>query len=212
MPPELTPTRTRLLSLILSLGKDATITRVAEKARVSKAAISNHVTALRTLGYLEESAGRYAPLTLTDRARQILQIGIPIYGQIAAGRPILADQAPDQTTPSLDALLGVRDGDFLLEVRGDSMTGIGVMHGDWVLVRPASTVQDGEVAVVLIPGENTATLKRVLHFHGEVILSSENPDHPRMSFPAEQVVIQGKMIGRVGMVPARATVPNRSRD
>ncbi len=203
MPPELTPTRTRLLSLILSLGQDATTTRVAEKARVSKTAISNHVTALRTLGYLEESAGRYAPLTLTDRARQILQIGIPIYGQIAAGRPILAEQTPDQTTPSLDALLGVRDGDFLLEVRGDSMTGIGVMHGDWVLVRPASTVQDGEVAVVLIPGENTATLKRVLHFHDVIILISENPDHPRMSFPAEQVVIQGKMIGRVGMVPTR---------
>ena len=134
-----------------------------------------------------------------DRARAVLGLGLPIYGQIAAGRPGLAEQQPDDFTPSLEALLGLRPGDFLLQVRGESMVGIGVMDGDYVLVRPTGEVDDGEVAVVLIPGENAATLKRVYVFGDEVTLISENPQHPRMVYPAGEVRIQGRMVGRVGL-------------
>ena len=165
MPPDLTPTRTRILSAALQLGSGATLRTIAQKLGLTHEAVRQQAKILRDLGYLEPAATRFAPLTLTERARTSLGVGIPIYGQIAAGRPILAEQAPDHTTPSLDALLGVREGDFLLEVRGDSMTGIGVMNGDWVLVRPATTVTDGEVAVVLVPGENTATLKQIGRAH-----------------------------------------------
>ncbi|MFC4427253.1 LexA family protein [Deinococcus navajonensis] len=203
MPPDLTQTRTRILHAALALGGGATLRTVAQRLQLSHEAVRLQVKILRDLGYLEPAETRFAPLTLTKRARSSLGVGIPIYGQIAAGRPILADQAPDHTTPSLDALLGVREGDFLLEVRGDSMIGIGVMNGDWVLVRPATTVSDGEVAVVLVPGENAATLKRLYRFADEIVLLSENPGHPRMTYPASDVQVQGRMIGRLGMVPAR---------
>lgn len=205
MPPDLTPTRTRILSAALQLGSGATLRTIAQKLGLTHEAVRQQAKILRDLGYLEPAATRFAPLTLTERARSSLGVGIPIYGQIAAGRPILAEQAPDHTTPSLDALLGVREGDFLLEVRGDSMTGIGVMNGDWVLVRPATTVTDGEVAVVLVPGENTATLKRLYHFGDDVVLVSENPDHARMTYPAGEVQVQGRMVGRLGTVPTRTS-------
>lgn len=205
MPPDLTPTRTRILSAALQLGSGATLRTIAQKLGLTHEAVRQQAKILRDLGYLEPAATRFAPLTLTERARSSLGVGIPIYGQIAAGRPILAEQAPDHTTPSLDALLGVREGDFLLEVRGDSMTGIGVLNGDWVLVRPATTVTDGEVAVVLVPGENTATLKRLYHFGDDVVLVSENPDHARMTYPAGEVQVQGRMVGRLGTVPTRTS-------
>ncbi|GHF54300.1 repressor LexA [Deinococcus metalli] len=199
MPPELTPTRLQLLSVILRLGSRATLTQVARDRGVSKPAISKQIAALQTLGYLEANPDRYGPLTLTDLARRTLDVGIPIYGQIAAGRPTLADQAPDDRTPDLETLLGMRDGDFLLRVTGDSMTGIGVLDGDYVIIRPTEQVNDGEVAVVLIPGDNAATLKRLYHFGQDIILRSENPAMVQMSFPADQVRVQGRMVGRVGV-------------
>ncbi|MBZ9752169.1 repressor LexA [Deinococcus sp. HMF7620] len=211
MPPDLTPTRTRILSAALTLGAGATLRAVAQKVHLSHEAVRLQVKILRNLGYLEPPDSRFASLVLTERAKVSLGLGIPIYGQIAAGRPILAEQEPDHTTPSLDALLGVREGDFLLEVRGDSMIGIGVMNGDWVLVRPATTVTDGEVAVVLVPGDNAATLKRLYHLHDEVVLLSENPEHPRQSYSAADIQVQGRMVGRLGMVPGRASLPAKGR-
>lgn len=202
MPPELTPTRIEILSLLLRLAERATLTQLASSRGISKQGMQKHLDALSALGYLHAPQKRYGPYQLTDRARGELGLGIPIYGQIAAGTPTLAEQIPDEVTPSLDALIGLQQGDYLLKVQGESMTGIGVMDGDYVLVRPTDTVQDGEVAVVLIPGENAATLKRLYHFAGDVVLRSENPNMGQMSYPAEQVRVQGRMVGRLGGVPS----------
>ena len=205
MPPELTPTRRHILQATLRLGTGATAGQVAHEVGVTKQAVSQQVTILRKLGYLLPAETRYGPLQVSDKARAALGEGLPIYGQIAAGVPALAEQSPEDFTPSIEALLGLRAGDFLLKVRGESMTGIGVMDGDYVVVRPASEVHDGEVAVVLIPGDNAATLKRLYHFGQEIILMSENPAIPRMAFPAEQVQVQGRMVGRVGVGAPRVS-------
>ncbi|UBV45271.1 transcriptional repressor LexA (plasmid) [Deinococcus taeanensis] len=206
MPPRLTPLRQNLLRLIVRLTREAggppSAAELARAAGLTEGTISFHLKALTTLGLIERTGAR-GRLHLTDQARLAIQSGIPIYGQVAAGAPILAEQTPDHVTPSLDDLLGVKEGDFLLQVRGESMTGIGVMDGDYVLVRPAPEVLDGEVAVVLIPGENAATLKRLYHFAEDVILISENPAMPRMTFPASEVQVQGRMIARLGMAGPR---------
>ncbi|WP_428194550.1 LexA family protein [Deinococcus saxicola] len=199
MPPDLTRTRTAILNAALQLGVNATLGAVAAQVGITRQAVSFQTGILRNLGYLEPSAERYAPLIATDRAKMALGHGLPIYGSIAAGPPGLAEQSPDDYTPSLEALLDMRDSDFLLRVRGESMIGIGVLDGDYVIVRPVQDVHDGEVAVVLIPGENAATLKRLYHFGDQIILKSENPEIARMTYPAEQVQVQGKMVGRVGV-------------
>lgn len=205
MPPELTPTRRAVLTATLHLGVQATLDNVAQRVGVTRQAVSYQAGILRELGYLETSEGRYGLLILTPHALLTLGQGIPIYGQIAAGPPALAEQSPDESTPSLEALLGFKPGDFLLKIKGESMTGIGVLDGDYVIVRPAEEVHDGEVAVVLIPGENAATLKRLYHLGTEVILVSENPATPRLSFPGDQVQVQGRMVGRVGVGVPRVT-------
>lgn len=206
MPPRLTPLRLTLLRLIARLTRDQggppSAAELARAAQLTEATISFHLKALTELG-LTDRTGPRGRLHLTDQARAAIQDGIPIYGQVAAGAPILAEQAPDHVTPSLDDLLGVKDGDFLLQVRGDSMTGIGVMDGDYVLVRPTPEILDGEVAVVLIPGDNAATLKRVYRFGEDVVLISENADHPRRTYPAADVQIQGRMVARLGLAGPR---------
>lgn len=205
MPPDLTRTRRTILQLTLRLGVQATLTTIAERSGLTKQAVSQQVAILRTLGYLEPATSRFAPLVPTDRARMAVGEGLPIYGQIAAGPPTLADQSPEEYTPSLESLLGLKDGDFLLRVRGDSMTGIGVIDGDYVVVRPCQEVHDGEVAVVLIPSESTATLKRLYHFGDQITLMSENPAMPRLTFPATDVQVQGRMVGRVGVGAPRVS-------
>ena len=208
MPPRLTQVRLQLLKhiqrLTRELGGPPSAAELARELKITEASVSLHLRALRELGYVERTGVR-GRLLLTEKALTLVGSGIPIYGQIAAGPPILAEQTPDSATPSLDALLGVRDGDFLLTVQGNSMVGIGVIDGDYVLVRPASEVLNGEVAVVLVPGENTATLKRLFHFGNQVTLQSENPDHPLMAFPASQVQVQGRMIARVGLTGPRSS-------
>ena len=206
MPPRLTDLRLHLLQVIQRLTRDQggppSAAELARQLKVSPATISAHLRVLRGLGYIERSGAR-GRLILCDRALLLIGAGIPIYGQIAAGPPTLAEQSPGQVTPDFETLLGFRDGDFLLLVRGNSMTGIGVMPGDHVLVRPAQEVHDGEVAVVLVPGEGTATLKRLYRSEDQVTLMSENPEHPRMTFPASEVQVQGRMIARVGLTGPR---------
>lgn len=210
MPPRLTALRLQLLRAVLRLTRDhggpPSAAELARHLGITEASVSAHLRVMTELGYVGRNGPR-GRLLLTEKAQAAIGVGLPIYGQIAAGPPTLAEQSPDRVTPSLDALLGVRDGDFLLQVRGDSMSGIGVMDGDYVLVRPAQEVHDGEVAVVLVPGEGTATLKRLYRFEDQVTLLSENPAHPRMTFPATEVQVQGRMIARVGFGGARSSTP-----
>jgi repressor LexA len=212
MPPRLTPLRHHLLRVIQRLTRDQggppSAAELARALRTGEATVSVHLKILIGLGLIGRSGTR-GRLQLTDQALELIGGGLPIYGQIAAGLPTLAEQSPDGVTPSLDALLGVREGDYLLVVRGDSMTGIGVMPGDYVLVRPAQDVHDGEVAVVLIPGDNAATLKRLYRFGEQVSLKSENPNHALMSFAAHEVQVQGRMIARMGLTAARPAPSRR---
>ncbi|WP_420594272.1 transcriptional repressor LexA [Deinococcus sp.] len=212
MPPRLTALRLRILNLIsrlTRLGQPPSAAELARRLGISQPTLAEHVQVLRGMGYLEKT-GREGRLRLTDQARAVVQDGIPIYGQIAAGPPLLAEQDPDQRTPSVDALMGVQDGDFFLKVSGDSMTGIGVMDGDFVLVRPAQQLLDGEVAVVLLP-DNVSTLKRLYHLGSDIILMSENPDVPRMVYPADAVQVQGRMIGKVGLGVPRQSFGSTGR-
>lgn len=212
MPPRLTPLRRQMLQILAQLTRDLdrppTAGELAAACRITPGTLSFHLAALLSLGYVTRPSSR-GPLILTPKGRQLVQVGIPVYGEIAAGVPTLAEQLPEQVAPSLDALLGIQEDDFILRVRGSSMVGIGVMDGDFVVVRPTQEVLDGEVAVVLIPSENAATLKRLYHFGNEVILLAENPEFPRLTLPAADVQIQGKMIAKLGLGVPRSSYTAR---
>lgn len=201
MPPRLTPLRQQFLLLIARFQREhdrpPTASELAVLARLSPSTLSAHLKALTALGYVQRATAR-GGLLLTESGRAAAQLQLPLYGDIAAGPPLLAEQAADRQRLSLDELLGLREGDFILRVRGDSMIGAGIFDGDYVIVRPTQEILNDEIAVVLLPGENTATLKRVTHMHDRVALISENPAMPRLDYPADQVQIQGRMVARAG--------------
>jgi repressor LexA len=119
-------------------------------------------------------------------------VKVPVLGVIRAGEPLITEQnivAWEEVPMDM-----VRDADyFFLQVSGDSMIGARIAEGDRVLVRQQAVVGDGEMAVVMVSGEE-ATLKRVHRRNGQVILASENPDYPPMLVPEGEAVILGRVV------------------
>jgi len=115
---------------------------------------------------------------------------LPLLGKIAAGQPILASEECEYFSPIDDTRA-----DFCLRVRGDSMIGAGIKDGDIVFIRKQPSVDDGEIAAVLV--EDEATLKRVYISDDAVTLISENPKYKPMIYTKKQcknIRILGKAV------------------
>lgn len=116
---------------------------------------------------------------------------VPLVGRIAAGSPILAEEHIEDVVPLPESLVGA-GALFMLEVRGDSMTGAGILDGDMVVVRSQPLVENGEIAACLVDGEE-ATVKRLERRNGRVILHSDNPSYEPMFFTSG-VEVLGKVV------------------
>lgn len=102
-------------------------------------------------------------------------IRIPILGIIACGEPILADQnIDDYKERSVENL--PKGNVFYLRAKGDSMEPL-IHEGSLVLIREQSDVENGEIAAVLVNGNEEATLKRVRKFGDTVLLESINDNY-----------------------------------
>ena len=97
---------------------------------------------------------------------------MPVLGRIAAGGPILAEQAIEEVFPLPRQLVG--DGElFMLKVVGDSMVEAAICDGDWVVVRQQPVADNGDVVAAMIDGE--ATVKTFKRRDGHVWLIPHNP-------------------------------------
>ena len=96
---------------------------------------------------------------------------IPLIGCIACGAPILAEEHIEDY---IDIPKHIH-ADFALTCKGDSMINARIFDGDIVYIRKQDTVENGEIAAVLI--EDEATLKRVRLFDDHVSLEPENPQY-----------------------------------
>lgn len=212
-PAGLTPRQWDVLRTALNCQPDEVVSAsvLAETLGLARQNLREHLLALQAAGWLEYHARprQAALITLSSRARALrggaapAPQGFPLLGEVAAGPPTLAEQRVEGLVTRLDDLLTMRDGDFLLRVRGESMTGLGIFPGDVVVIRPAEVAQNGDLALVLIPGEDTATLKR-WHRRGQAVtLHSENPAFEPLRYAAAEVRVQGLLVGHVGSVDAR---------
>lgn len=94
---------------------------------------------------------------------------IPLIGNIACGTPILAEENISEYVDLPDHV----HADFALRCQGDSMINARIFDGDIVYIRRQPTVDNGEIAAVLINDE--ATLKRVELYADHISLVAENP-------------------------------------
>jgi repressor LexA len=122
------------------------------------------------------------------------ELALPLYGRIAAGRPIeaIANQETIQVPPSLRTTRPC----YVLEVKGDSMIEEGILDGDWVVIEQRDHARNGEIVVALVDGEE-ATLKRIEQTPGQIILHPANSSMQPMRYLPEQVQIQGVLVGQM---------------
>ena len=116
---------------------------------------------------------------------------VPLIGSIACGTPIMAEEHIEDYV-DIPAHISA---DFALTCKGDSMINARIFDGDIVYIRHQETVDNGQIAAVLIDGE--ATLKRVRLFDDHISLEPENPQYRPLVYWGEEmntVRILGKAV------------------
>jgi repressor LexA len=114
---------------------------------------------------------------------------VPLLGDIAAGGPILAEEAVQSVFPLPREIVG--EGTlFLLNVRGDSMVDAAIRDGDWVVVRQQPVAENGEIVAAMIEGE--ATVKTLRRRDGHVWLMPANPAYDPI--PGDEASVLGRVV------------------
>jgi repressor LexA len=123
------------------------------------------------------------------RALRPSPVFVPVVGRIAAGGPILAEQAVEDVFPLPREIVG--EGTlFLLTVSGDSMVEAAITDGDWVVVRQQSVAENGDIVAAMIDGE--ATVKTFKRRDGRVWLLPSNPAY--QPIPGDQATVLGRVV------------------
>jgi repressor LexA len=169
----------------------------------SPSTVHAHLANLEKAGVLRRDPSKPRALELLDRAvggvkdtveqgvRSVVgDRGLPLVGQVAAGSPILAEENIEDYV-SVPPLAGGDQGEYLLQIRGDSMVDAGILEGDHVVVRPQETAEDGEIVVALVGEE--ATVKRFFREDDHVRLQPENETMEPIR--VREVKILGRVVG-----------------
>jgi repressor LexA len=156
----------------------------------STSSVSYQLSTLQSKGYLRRDAGRPRTVEVRlpgqpavrpeaeDAEDVVFDIPsqdaayVPVIGRIAAGGPILAEEAIEEIFPLPKQIVG--NGTlFLLKVVGDSMINAAIADGDWVVVRQQSGAEDGEIVAALLGGE--VTVRTYRRSGGRAWLMPHNP-------------------------------------
>lgn len=207
MKKSLTPRQHEILSHIAqSIRRTGIVPSVREIGHAmgmrSPSTVHQHLLALSRKGYLRRDGDRMRVLEITDRTVRIDDediVTLPLVGRVSAGMPILAEEHIEETIPVPRRFVGWNDESFLLTVRGDSMVGAGIHHGDLVIVRCQSTATPGDIVVALQGDE--ATVKRLAVSGGHPYLQPENPAYAPISGAFEVI---GKVVGLLRRYGAEA--------
>ena len=171
----------------------------------SSSTVHAHLSNLERLGVLRRDPSKPRAIELLDRVRGdvggavgnavdsvvgALRPGLPLVGQVAAGSPILAEENIEDyvTVPSI---AGGEEGEYVLRVRGDSMKDVGILEGDFVVVRPQQTAGDGEIVVAMVGEE--ATVKRFFREDDHIRLQPENETMEPIR--TTEASVMGKVVG-----------------
>jgi repressor LexA len=153
-----------------------TIREIADFFSMSVKGAHDHVTALKRKGCLKQAGKRSRTMELIRNKEEdgmAFLTEIPVLGTVAAGVPILSEENRDGTITLHRSMLKKNKKYFALNVRGDSMSGAGIMDGDTAIIEEQSVVRNGEIAVAVI--DDAVTLKRFYRENSRIKLQAENP-------------------------------------
>jgi repressor LexA len=190
-------------------GYPPTVREIGESVGLaSPSTVHAHLANLERAGYLKRDPTKPRALEIMARGRPVGAAlpperrgdrhdtpVLPLVGEIAAGGPLLAEENIEDYL-AVPEPLSAGGEEFLLRVKGESMTGAGILPGDYVVVRKQATAQNGDIVVALAGADEAAdeaTVKRFFRENGRVRLQPENPALEPV-YP-EHVAILGKVVG-----------------
>lgn len=158
----------------------------------SLATVHKHLTNLQEKGFIRRAWNRSRSVELVPTRTGGRAVELPLLGYVAAGAPIEAVAGTESIAVPED-LVGKRD-TYVLRVRGDSMIDEQIRDGDYVIVEDRKTATNGEMVIALINGVEV-TLKKFYRDNGRVRLQPANPALQPLVYAAEQIQIQGVVVG-----------------
>ena len=185
--------------LITALEERGFIRRLAHKARALEIVkLPESLGGAPTAGFNPKVIDGDRPDQTPPRAQsvQIQAVELPVMGKIAAGVPIEAIQHASHNVAVPGTMLSGNGYHYALEVKGDSMIDAGINNGDVVVIRETSTADDGDIVVALVEDQE-ATLKRLRKNGASIGLEAANPAYETRILPANQVKIQGRLVGLI---------------
>jgi len=154
--------------------------------------VFKHLGSLETRGYLRRDPNRARSIELSRREEDATRI-LPLFGYVAAGRPIEA--VVNEENVAIPAEFLPRRGSYyVLRVKGESMIGDHIEDGDFVVVESRKDATPGEMIVALVDGESV-TLKRLYQEGNQIRLQPANPGLQPIILDAGRVQVQGVVVG-----------------
>ncbi|GAA2413546.1 transcriptional repressor LexA [Actinomadura vinacea] len=175
----------------------------------STSSVSHQLRALQRKGFLRRDPNRpravevrvpgatpvrtedeaYEAAATADTSTRPAPAYVPLVGRIAAGGPILAEEAVEDVFTLPKQLVG-EGTHFLLKVTGDSMIDAAIADGDWVVVRQQPVAEQGDIVAAMIEGE--ATVKTFKRRDGHIWLMPQNPAYEPI--PGDEASVLGRVV------------------
>jgi repressor LexA len=194
---KLTDKQKKILDFIADYSTDnpypPTFQEIAAKFKITIGTVQDHIAALQRKGYLEripDVARGFKIVSQEPEAFDAYQNGmIPLYGNVAAGDPIFADDNI-QGYIALEKNMKGHHLHFALKVKGDSMIDSGIYDGDIVIVKKQDAADDGDIVIALL--EDEATCKTLRNSKINAYLEASNAKYKSIINKPFQII--GKVI------------------
>ena len=170
---------------------------------VSTGSLIKHIRSLESKGFIKGTPGSKRAWKIVDPTYK-KEAFIPLFGQIAAGRPILAQENKEEELPINPSFFGSSEA-FALRVKGDSMIEAHIQDGDLVIIRPQHEADNDSIVAVRVEDiEPEATLKIFRIDQDQIELRPANEFYEPLIFKGKdrsKIKILGKLIGVIRANP-----------
>ena len=179
-------------------GYSPTIRDILKGCTISSTAVVQyHLDVLEKEGRIHRDPEIFRSIRLSEKKASVM---IPVLGTIAAGSPIPVPNSDNWSSQAVDMLELPQDmvgkkPVFALKVKGQSMIDALIDDGDIVLMEAADSAVNGEMVAVWLKDREEVTLKRFFAKKDKVILQPANQTMKTIEQRADNVEIQGKVIG-----------------
>jgi repressor LexA len=179
-------------------GYPPSVREIGEAVGLSSVStVHGHLARLEKKGLIRRDPTKPRAIEILDGERnpagfeEIKTVQIPVLGKVTAGIPITAVENIEEYFVLPENVVG-KDTVYMLRVTGESMIEIGILDGDYVIVRQQQTAKNGDI-VVAMTEEDEATVKRFFKEKNHIRLQPENLTMEPILLPS--VTILGKVIG-----------------